>query len=354
MESRPFYPRHQGIHLAELAEAIGAELSDTQAADRPIRSVAPVSRAKADDVCYLLTRRHAEELQATQAGALICDAAVAKLAPAHLPVLLTSKPHTAFALAGALLHPQALRPEAVAPESGISPQAFVHPTAELEEGVEIEPFAVIGAGAQIGSGTRIGPNVVIGANVAIGRNCTIAAGATIATALIGNHVIIHPGVRIGQDGFGYAPGVRPGMIKIVQVGRVIIQDHVEIGANTTIDRGTMDDTVIGEGTKIDNLVQIGHNVRIGRHCGVVAQVGIAGSAIIGNGVMIGGNAGINGHITIGDGVQIGAKSGVIASIAPGERVAGVPARPIKDFLREIAEITSRTRNKQRKSGAKDE
>lgn len=354
MEIRPFFPPHHGIRLAELAEAVGAELKGEGVADRLIRAVAPVGRARIDEVCYLLNRRQADDLKTTGAGALICDAAMARLAPAHLPLLVTARPHTAFALAGALLYPQALRPESVSATSGISPQAVIHPTAEIEPEVEIEPFAVIGAGAQIGSGTRIGPHVVIGANVAIGRDCTIAAGATIVSALIGNHVIIHPGARIGQDGFGYAPGTRPGMIKIVQIGRVIIQDHVEIGANTTIDRGTMDDTVIGEGTKIDNLVQIGHNVRIGRHCGIVAQVGIAGSTTIGNGVMIGGNAGLNGHITVGDGAQIAAKSGVASDVGPGERIGGLPARPIKDFLREIAEVTARAQNRQRKSGAKDE
>ncbi|MBB4064918.1 UDP-3-O-[3-hydroxymyristoyl] glucosamine N-acyltransferase [Gellertiella hungarica] len=318
-----------------------------------IRSVAPVSRGRDGDLCYLLSRRHKDELETCQASAILCDKALQSLVPPHIPVLLAPKPQTAFAVAGALLHPNAMRPDPVLCESGISERAVVDPSARLEDNVHVEALAVIGANAEIGSGTRIGAGAVIGAGVKIGRDCTIAAGASVLCAYIGNHVIIHNGARIGQDGFGYAPGPR-GMIKIVQIGRVIIQDHVEIGANTTVDRGTMDDTVIGEGTKIDNQVQIGHNVRIGRHCGIVSKVGIAGSTKIGDGVMIGGAVGINGHITIGDGAQIAAMSGVVADVPPGERYGGVPARPMKDFLRDVAEMTARSASRNKKTGEKND
>ena len=275
------------------------------------------------------------ELDTSEATAILCDPALASLVPAHIAVLLAKRPHTAFAIAGALLHPSAMRPEPMTSAAGPS-GAFIDPQARLEPNVTVEPMAVIGKGAEIGEGTHIGPGAIIGTGVRIGRNCTIAAGATIQCALIGNNVIIHPGARIGQDGFGYAPGPKPGMIKIVQIGRVIIQDDVEIGANTTIDRGTMDDTVIGEGTKIDNQVQVGHNVRIG------------------DGVMIGGASGINGHITIGDGVQIAAMSGVIADIPPGEKYGGIPARPMRDFLRDMAEIAMRSSTRVQKKGGNDE
>lgn len=344
-----FFPRHEGVALGELAERIGASLNKSDDAGVLIRSVAPVYRAVEGDICYILSRKNRSELETCKASAIICDEALLSLVPDHVPALIAKNAHAAFALAGQILHPSAVRPETIADVEGVSPLASVHPTASLEPDVTVEPYAVIGAHAAIGSGTRIGPGAIIGNGVKIGRECTIAGGASVLSALIGNNVIIHNGARIGQDGFGYAPGPA-GMIKIVQIGRVIIQDHVEIGAETTIDRGTMDDTVIGEGTKIDNQVQIGHNVRIGRHCALVSKVGIAGSAKIGNGVQIGGAAGINGHITIGDGAQIAAMSGVMNDVPPGEKMAGQPARPIKEFFREIAERAARSGGRKTRSG----
>lgn len=344
-----FFPRHQGVALGELAQRLGAVLNTPEKSDVLIRSIAPVYRAVEGDICYMLSRKNKAELETCRASAIICDEALLSLIPEHIPALVAKNAHAAFAIVGQILHPSAVRPETIAQGDGISPLAVVHPSAALEAGVTVEPYAVIGANAAIGSGTRIGPGAIIGNGVKIGRECTIAGGASILCALIGNHVIVHNGARIGQDGFGYAPGPA-GMIKIVQIGRVIIQDHVEIGADTTIDRGTMDDTVIGEGTKIDNQVQIGHNVRIGRHCALVSKVGVAGSAKIGNGVQIGGAAGINGHITIGDGAQIAALSGVMNDVPPGEKVAGQPARPIKEFFREIAERAARSGTRKAKGG----
>ncbi|MBB4954035.1 UDP-3-O-[3-hydroxymyristoyl] glucosamine N-acyltransferase [Agrobacterium vitis] len=346
MEHEHFYPPHAGMSLKELAEKLGAELLGDGVEDRLIRSVAPVYRAKKTELCYILSRKNRSELETCDAGAILCEPALRSLIPDHIPVLLVKNPHTAFAYAGHLFHPEAQIPLPVSKSltAEVSPAAFVDPSARLEAGVVVEPMAVIGADVEIGTGTHIGAGAVIGRGVKIGRNCSIAAGASVIAAYLGNGVILHNGVRIGQDGFGYAPGPR-GMVKIVQIGRVIIQDNVEIGANTTVDRGTMDDTVIGEGTKIDNQVQIGHNVRIGRHCGIVAQVGIAGSTVIGDGVMIGGGSGVNGHIKIGDGVQIAAMSGVVGDLPAGEKFGGIPARPLGEFLRDCAEVIARSESR---------
>lgn len=350
MTHSEFYPPHEGIAVSVLAEKLGVELSDQGNDTALVHAVAPANRAKKGDVCYISSRKNRQDLETCEATAIFCTRGLSEFVPAGIAVLISDNPQKSFAEAGALLHPAAMRPAAIVSDlNGVSLAAFVDPTARLEEGVVVEPMAVVGAGAEIGSGTHIGAGAIIGAHVKIGRNCSIAAGASILSAYIGNSVIIHNGARIGQDGFGYAPGPR-GMLKLVQIGRVIIQDHVEIGANTTIDRGAMDDTVIGEGTKIDNQVQIGHNVKIGRHCGIVSKVGIAGSTIIGNGVLIGGAAGINGHIRIGDGVQIAAMSGVIGSIPPGQAYGGVPARPMKDVLREWAEMMTRSEGRAAKKG----
>jgi UDP-3-O-[3-hydroxymyristoyl] glucosamine N-acyltransferase len=353
MNHNDFFPPHAGLSLRELAAHLGADLLDETAGDRLVQSVAPVARACKNQVCYILSRKSRQELETCQAAAIICDPGLASIVPAHIAVLATKTPHSAFAMAGAVLHPRAMRPVAVTSAGeGVSPAAFIDPTARLEEGVTVEPMAVVGARAYIGAGTVIGAGSVVGQDVQIGRNCSIAAGASVLSALIGNGVIIHNGARIGQDGFGFAPGPR-GMLKIVQVGRVIIQDNVEIGANTTVDRGAMDDTVIGEGTKIDNQVQIAHNVQIGRHCGIASGVGIAGSTKVGNGVLLGGASGINGHITIGDGAQIAAMSGVVANVPPGVIYGGIPARPMRDFLREMAEKMSQSDDRAKRKGDKE-
>jgi UDP-3-O-[3-hydroxymyristoyl] glucosamine N-acyltransferase len=205
----------------------------------------------------------------------------------------------------------------------------------VEEGVVLGPNVVLGEGVEIGRGTTIGANTVIGPGVAIGRNCIIASNVTIDCAFLGSNVVVHPGARIGTEGFGWLDHARSNR-KIPQLGRVIVQDDVEIGANSTIDRGALGDTVIGEGTKIDNLVQIGHNCRIGRYCLIAAQSGLSGSTVLEDGVLMAGGTGTGGHLTIGAGSVVYGRAGVSKSWPAGSKLFGAPARDIKEYWRETA------------------
>ncbi len=318
--------------LAEIASLTGARLAEGADGSRRIHGVAPLDLATPTDLTFIDSPRYLPLLAATRAAACLASAKHAPAVPAGVAVLESGRPHDAYVAVLRLMFPDALRPQPIF-AAGISPAAHVHPEAKLEDGVTVEPGAVIGAGAEIGRGTVIGPTAVIGPGVRIGRDSHIAAGTTVLNALVGNRVILHPGVRIGQDGFGYLMSAK-GHAKVPQVGRVVIQDDVEIGAGTTVDRGANRDTVIGEGTKVDNQVQIGHNVQIGRHCVVVAQVGISGSATLGDFVVIGGQAGVNGHVVIGHGAQVAATASVKDDLAAGGRYGGAPARPIKEWYRE--------------------
>jgi len=230
--------------------------------------------------------------------------------------------------------------------------AIVDPRARIAPDAEIGAYAIIGPDVEIGSGTLVGANAVIGPGVRIGRDGAVGAGTVITDALIGDRVIIHPGCTIGQDGFGYVMGAG-GHMKVPQVGRVIIQDDVEIGAGSTIDRGAIRDTVIGEGTKIDNLVQVGHNVSIGRHCILVGQVGIAGSSTLEDFVVLGARVGVNNDASIGEGAQIAATSNVNGRVPAGAQWGGTPAKPLKQWFRELMIIERLARAKEREKAAQD-
>ena len=227
----------------------------------------------------------------------------------------------------------------------------MHPTARVENGVTIDHGAVIGPRAEIGSRTLIGPGTAIGADVRIGRDCSVGANVNIVHTIIGDRVTVHSGCSLGQDGFGYVMGAQ-GHRKIPQLGRVIIQDDVDIGACTCIDRGGFRDTVIGEGTKIDNQVQIAHNVAIGRHCVLVAQVGIAGSVTIEDFVVLAAKVGVKDHVTIGEGSQIAATSNVGGNVPPGSRWGGTPAKPMRQWGREVSLLARLAEEAERRAGGK--
>ena len=324
--------------LAEVASWCGATLAASADAGRVIRDVAALDQAGQGDLTFLDNPRYLDALKRTRAAAALVSARYAGAAPSACAALIVREPYRAMAQVMTKLYPSAVKPGSVFAETGISPVASVHPSARLEPGVIVDPGAVIGPGAEIGAGTVIGPNAVIGPEVRIGRDGSVGASTTIGAALIGDRVIIHPGAHIGQDGFGFALGPR-GHLKVPQIGRVIIQNDVEIGAGVTIDRGANRDTVIGEGAKIDNLVQIGHNVVIGRHAVLVSQSGVSGSSAIGDFAALGGQAGIAGHLTIGAGAQVAAAAGVMTDIPAGERWAGAPAKPVRKFFREVAAVT---------------
>jgi UDP-3-O-[3-hydroxymyristoyl] glucosamine N-acyltransferase len=323
-----FFSRSGPFSIAAVAAAAGGTAREL---DLLLKGVAPLQTAGPTEVSFLDNRRYISALEQTLAGAVIVHPDLQARVPSATVPILTTEPYAGWARVAALFHP--VRP--VAP--GIHQSAIVSGDATIHPSAEIGPLCVIDAGAEIGPACRIGPCAVIGSGVVAGPDCRIGAHASLSHALLGARVYIYPGARIGQEGFGFA-STKAGFLTIPQLGRVIIEDDVEIGANTTIDRGSARDTVIGAGSRLDNLVQIGHNVVLGRCCVIVAQVGISGSTVLEDFVRVGGQAAMAGHLRIGRSAQIGAQAGVISNIASGMTVLGSPAQPKRDFFRQVATL----------------
>lgn len=334
MEHPGFFERAGPFSLRAVAEATGAELAADADPDIEISDVRPLDGAGRGDLSFVDNPKYLPLLSKTSASACLVAPKFASKVPAATARLVMLEPYRGFAKAIALFYPGSLRSRTAGAGAPSAASSHVHPAAVLEEDVTVEPGAVIGPEARIGRSTTIAAGAVIGYRVHVGRECYVGPNATITHALIGNRVTIHAGVAIGQDGFGFAMG-KSGHAKVPQIGRVIVQDDVEIGANSTIDRGALRDTVVGEGTKIDNLVQIGHNVVIGRHCIIVSQTGISGSSELGDFVALGGQVGVVGHLKIGAGAQIAGSSNVRGDVPPGARWGGTPAKPVRLWFREL-------------------
>ncbi len=326
MPDSRFYEDFGPVSLDTLIAITGAVCADPDGGGLSFISVAPLDRADKNGVSFFADSRYVEALKTSGAGACFVTSAHAELAPAGCVGLITPRPKVAYAKAAARFY---------RPRLATAGNDRVDPSATLEDGVLLAPGAVVGPGAMIGAGTQLGSNSVIGPGVAIGRDCVIGANVTIGFALIGDRVRILAGAVIGEAGFGVDIGP-DGAIDVPQLGRVILQDGVTVGANSCIDRGAWEDTVVGENTKIDNQVQIGHNVQLGRSCVLCGQVGLSGSTIVGDGVMFGAKAGVSDHVTIGAGARVMPASGVMRDIPAGETWGGAPAVPARQFWRQVA------------------
>lgn len=331
MPDTRFFETLPALTVAALADKVGATVM--RGADVVIAAVAPLASADARSLAFMADRRFAEALATTRAGCVVVPDGMVDAAPASVAVLQSSEAQAVWARASVLFH-SPRRLDIVATQDA----------ACEDDSVVLEPGVVLGQGVRIGRGSRIGANTVIGPGVQIGRDCVIGANVSIAFALIGDRVKLYAGARIGEAGFG-AAGSSSGPVDVPQLGRVILQDGVTIGANTCIDRGAYDDTVIGENTKIDNLCMIGHNCVVGRNVLMAAHSGLSGSVTVGDNVMFGGQAGVGDHITIGNGARIAAGGGVLANVPAGETWSGYPAKPLRQFLRETLWVSKQVYKK---------
>lgn len=325
-----FFTKNGPFTLGQLAAKIGVDLP-AGGADLMISDVAPLDQAGPDHLSFVDNPKYHDQFRATKAGVCLVRPDMADQVPSGTLALVTKQPYKHYAMIAQMFYDTGVFVPAV------SDRAVIDPSATLGSGCRVDAGVVIGAHAKIGEGVWIEPNAVIGPSVEIGDGCRIGANTSVYCAVIGQKTRIYPGARIGQDGFGFAMDPS-GFVKVPQLGRVIIGNGCEIGANTCIDRGAGPDTIIGDGTWIDNLVQIGHNVKIGRSCVLVSQVGIAGSTVVEDFVAMGGQVGVAGHLRIGSGAQIAAQSGIMSDVEKGVTMMGYPAEPKVQFMRSTAAL----------------
>lgn len=331
-----FFTRNATLNLRDVVAATKVKAVMNDGADADVTGafddIAPLDQAGAQHVSFFDNVRYLDAFTRSHAGACFVREKFVSKAPDGMVLLVTPEPYYCYAQLATQLYPEAT------PDAVISAAAHVDARAVIGNNVRIDAGAVIESDVTIGTGTHIGANCVISRGVTIGNHCRIGALCTISHADLGDHVIMHPSAHVGQAGFGFAPSPQ-GVINVPQLGRVIIEDHVDIGSSTCIDRGSGPDTRIGAHTKIDNLVQIAHNVQIGKYCFIAAHAGLAGSSSVGDFVMVGGQVGLAGHTHIGDGAKIIAQSGVIHNLAPGATYGGSPALPAREWHRQTATIS---------------
>lgn len=344
-----FFDNAGPFSLARIVELTGGKVSS--GATAAVADVAALDSATQAHLSYCESVKFRSALERSRAGVVLVADALAASVPATALAVICPQPALAFAKVATALYPNAglIWPKTKPPVHRIAPSARVG------QGTVLAPDVFIGEDVEIGNDCVVGPGTAIGRGVKIGHNAQIGPHVSISHALIGDRCTIHAGTRIGQDGFSYVSGAM-GHFKIPQLGRVIIQDDVEVGANVAIDRGALADTLIGDGTKIDNLVQIGHNNRIGRRCIIVAQVGISGSCEIGDVAVLGGQVGVADHLKIGSGTFVAAKSGVTRNLEAGKIYAGYPAHPIDQWRREVgtlSRLTKASRSKNERDAGKE-